>query len=119
MRRLLIVVLSLAMATTALAAPAYACVAAMSAISSDGHTCCDEPALMPAPAGPCCAITAPVQRIANTDSRQLAPDQQMVVLPRAGHGEGFDQRDVGRKAPAPVLRGSTVPLYLQQLALLI
>lgn len=117
MRRLLILVLSLAIAGTALAAPACACVAMTSAITSNGHTCCDEPALTTAPAGLCCVVSTPV-RVASTESRQPAPDRHAVVMLRA-HAGVSPQHDFAPNASPPVQRSASVPLYLQQLSLLI
>ena len=117
MRRLLILVLSLAIAGTALSAPAYACAAMTSAIASNGHTCCDEPALTTAPAGLCCVVSAPV-RIVSTESRQPAPDRHLVVVLRT-HAGGPPQHDHAPHASPPVQRSASVAIYLQQLSLLI
>jgi len=115
MRRLLVFVLALVIAGSAMVPPAYACVPTHS-IAAKPHPCC-PPAITAVPVGPCCIITAPVQR-SSTETRIAAPDQTAAV-PRTSDGLfWFNQARASRVSP-PALRGSPVPLYLQQLSLLI
>ena len=118
MRRLLSLLLVLTVAATAFAAPAYACVPTKAGISTARHDCCDGPVLTPTPVGTCCVVSAPIQRTGSTESRNIVPNQMVVTLPRAMSG-GLRQPDVGRDIPPPVLLASSVPVYLQQLSLLI
>lgn len=118
MRRFLIIVLALLVGATALAAPAYACPPMQDTVSMARHDCCDGPVVSPAPVGTCCVISAPIQRASSTESRPVVPDQSVVVLPRV-MADGCRQPDVGRDISRPALVISSVPLYLQQLSLLI
>ena len=118
MRRLLILGIAIALAMSALAGPAYACVDTMSAMSAQPHSCCDEPAITTAPMGPCCIVTAPVQRLSSTESGHLPPDLRAVVIPFAMHG-GPAFGALARDASPLPLRHLSVPLYLQQVSLLL
>jgi hypothetical protein len=119
MRRFLILILTLVVATTVLAAPLYACVTPALVISPSGHTCCDEAAVIPAPVSPCCVINATVQRVATSESRLSQPDQRAVVIPRIGDNDRPTPRNLRLYLSPPVRPGSPVPIYLQQLSLLI
>lgn len=117
MRRFIILVLALAIARSAMAAPAHGCVAMDDAIAAEPHACCER-AIRAAPIEPCCIVTAPVQRLSSTEIRLAAPDQ-VLVIPRTADGLlGFVRNRTGCPSP-PIPRGAPVPLYLQQLSLLI
>ena len=117
MRRLLIFVLALVIAGSAMAAPAYACVPMHESFTAKPHPCC-ETAIAAAPVGPCCIVTAPIQRLSSTESRITAPDQA-VTIPRTTDARFWLGRDRGSRVSPPIFRNSSVPLYLQQLSLLI
>jgi hypothetical protein len=116
MRRLLVLVFALVFAGSALAAPAAACVPTRDSLRARPHPCCEV--VLTAPVGPCCTVTAPAQRVSNTETRVVAPDQT-VTIPRTGDGLFAFNRERASTVSPPVLRGSPVPLYLQQLSLLI
>ena len=117
MRRLLIFVLALVIAGSAMAAPAYACVPTYEGMSAKPHSCC-ETAIAAAPDGPCCVVTAPVQRLSSTKALIAAPDHTSAI-PRIADVLFRLDRDRGSSVPPPILRSSAIPLYLQQLSLLI
>jgi len=116
MRRLLVFVLAVVIAASAVAAPAYACVPTHDSVTATPHSCC-ETAIAPAPVGPCCIVTAPIQRLSGTEIRVAAPDQPAAIpiTPTLF----WIGRDRGRSVSPLILRGSPIPLYLQQLSLLI
>ena len=116
MRRLLILVLTLAITGSALAAPAYACVPTHESITVQRHSCCEM--AIAAPVGSCCIVTTPFQRLSSTETR-IAPPDQTAAIPRTAAPLFWFSRDRGSSVSPPILRGSVVPLYLQQLALLI
>jgi hypothetical protein len=117
MRRLLVFALALVIAGSAVAAPAYACVPTHERMTAKPHSCCDT-AIAAAPVGPCCIVTAPVQRLSNTETRITAPDHT-AAMPVAAGALFRLGRARGSSVSPPILRGSPVPLYLQQLSLLI
>jgi hypothetical protein len=116
MRRLLILMLALVIAGSAMAAPGYACVPTHEGITAQRHSCCET--AVAAPVGPCCIVTAPVQRLSSNETRITAPDQT-ASIPRAADARFWFGRDRGSSVSPPILRRSPVPLYLQQLSLLI
>ena len=115
MRRLLVLVFALVFAGSALAAPASACVPTRDGLRAKPHPCCEV--VVTAPVGPCCIVTAPAPRASSTETHVVAPNQT-VAIPRTGVSL-FANRDWARTASPPVIRSSPVPLYLQQLSLLI
>ena len=116
MRRLLVLVLTLAITGSALAAPAYACVPTHESITAQRHSCCET--AIASPVGPCCIVTAPFQRLSSTETRIAAPDQT-AAIPRSADAVFWCSRDHSGSVSPPILRSSAVPLYLQQFALLI
>jgi hypothetical protein len=119
MRTLLILVLSLAIAGSAAAAPDYACVVKTTAISASFHTCCDGPAITTPPIGSCCVVSTPIQRASGTSTREAIPDQRVVAIPHTRQGIVTNDRHGAWDTSPPLLRVAAVPLYLQQLSLLI
>jgi hypothetical protein len=117
MRRWLVFVLAVVIAGSAMAAPAYACVPTHESVKAKPHSCC-ETAMVVAPVGPCCIVTAQVQRLSSTETRVAAPDQSPAIA-RAADALSWSGRDRGSSVPPPTVRPSPVPLYLQQLSLLI
>jgi len=116
MRRLLILVLALAFAGSAVAAPSAACVP-RDGISTTPHPCCEI--ALTAPVGPCCIVTAPALRVSSTETC-LTPGDHTAVIPRTGDSLFAVNRERARSTSPPVVRGdSPVPLYLRQLSLLI
>jgi hypothetical protein len=115
MRRVLILVLALAFAGSAVAAPTTACVP-RDGVRTKPHPCCEV--AVSAPVGPCCIVTAPALRVSSTETRLVAPDQT-AAIPRAGAGLFAFNRERASNVSPPLRRGSPVPIYLQQLALLI
>ena len=122
MQRVLTILLSLALVTTAAAAPAFACMRDTAAVGSQDHGCCTEQIVAPASAATCCVVSQPagdraliVWRVVRSNGRHadLAPFGTVAAFP--GFREGLHRPLVG--IPSPAARA--VPTYLRHLALLI
>jgi hypothetical protein len=119
MRRALNLLLSVAVIAAATVMPAFTCLPGTTVGEGSQHSCC-EPSISPAPAGTCCAVSQPVRARAITESRYATPDDCRVAtalvdhVQRLGSGSPPGQRLV---STASLVRA--VPIYLQQLSLLI
>jgi hypothetical protein len=87
--------------------------------SHGSHGCCDDQQAL-SPAAPPCCIVSPASQPRSTESQTVvaqggAPCESPVVLLGAGDGS---PRTLGVWLP-PRTTGSSVPIYLQQLSLLI
>ena len=119
MKRLLAFVLSLAIVAVAVATPAVACVSAPTLGSQ--HECCGDRAFTAAPVGSCCFLSQPAGNRAVTESRSLAATDRpadAVVDPQPARFGIADAAARWRGSTSPP--GSRpVPIYIQQLSLLI
>jgi hypothetical protein len=115
MNRVLALVLSLAFVSAAAATPAVACVG--TATLGSQHGCCGDRAVAAAPAGICCVLSQSTL----TESRNSAATDRPADLVATHQAAWFQSVDAGLRG-----RGSTsppgpppVPIYIQQLSLLI
>jgi len=122
MRRLLSIVLALLLVTVATATPAIACVATTSSMGTR-HACCEGPqAIVAAPAGSCCVLSAPISERSFVEARFIDGKGHATPVSPTLHSALFqapvDRVDrLGGSLPRLYVR--TIPLYLQQLSLLI
>jgi hypothetical protein len=121
MTRFLTVVLSLTIVAVALATPAVACVSTPTLGSE--HGCCGEQAVItPAPVGICCVLSQPTSDRALTGVRNLAAKERLADIGTAHPPvwSAVGDATVHRRARSTSPPGpSTVPIYIQQLSLLI
>jgi hypothetical protein len=118
MKRVLALLLSLAIVAAVAATPAVAC--AGTATLGSQHGCCGTQTVAAAPTGPCCFLSQPSERTVNESRILAAADRAADLLP-AHSLAWFDLAERAARS-----RGSTlppgpppVPIYIQQLSLLI
>jgi hypothetical protein len=120
MKHLLAVLVSLAVVAVATATPVVACVSTPAL--GGQHGCCGEQAVMTsAPVGSCCFLSRPTSDRA-TESRNLTAKERLADIgvshPPAWYAVG--DATFHRRASSTSPRGpSGVPIYIQQLSLLI
>ena len=120
MRRLLSILLILLLVTAAAATPAVACVSPTPSMGTP-HDCCEE-AISAAPDGFCCVVSAPTSERSFVESRLLGAKEHATHAYATLHPASFPaptDRVERRGGSPPLLHVRTVPIYLQQLSLLI
>lgn len=123
MRRVLAVLLSVAFVASVAASPVVRCVRdGMSWGNANEHDCCGEQAVSAAPAGTCCVISQPVGQRTFVKGLTVSPEDRHAVVMVADHAGRMQTTDHGRHerhASPPTAHLGAVPIYLQQLSLLI
>ena len=122
MQRVLALLLSLAFVTAAAASPAAACVSTTMATGGSEHECCGDQPLSTAPGGNCCVISQPVRDRALVEARTIGPTDCQADLAAACQTAWLLASDPGRqrhRAGPAVTHVYSVPIYLQQLSLLL
>jgi len=120
MKGVLPLLLSLAIVTASAATPVVEC--AGTATLGSQHGCCGEQTIVSAPAGTCCLLSQPIRDRALTESRHLGAKEQPAARDVAAHAMWFaiDTSAARRRAMSTSPPGPpAVPIYIQQLALLI
>ena len=122
MRRFLPLLVSLAVAVSTPAQPVAGCVSGNATVGRAAHDCCSgEARLATSPAQACCAVSQPARDRALTESRYVNTHNRSAAVPLfaiRARTRDSDLAKCGASAP-PAPAPSTVPIYLQQLALLI
>jgi len=121
MKHLLALLLSLAVVAVATATPVVACVSTPAL--GGQHGCCGEQAVVTsAPVGSCCFLSRPTSDRALTASRNLTAKERLADIgvshPPTWYAVGdatFHRRARSTSPPGP----AAVPIYIQQLSLLI
>ena len=119
-RALSTLLLSLVLVAAAATGPAFACVGEGALVGTSQHSCCDE-AFSAAPLATCCVVAQPLRDRALTESRLLLSNHRQVAQAVAPTRAWFTTADAVPRRGSPPIIGSTpaLPIYLQQLALLI
>jgi len=123
MRRILATLFTLTFVTAAAAAPRVTCVSDYTVAGYRQHGCCGQQTAVVAPAGPCCVVSQPSQDRALTESRMVGEKHGLIGLPHVSPIPWFQVSDTvshppGRSAGSPHV-ARRVPIYLEQLSLLI
>ena len=123
MRRVLTLLLSVVFVASAAASPAVRCAPdGMSWGNPNAHDCCGEKVVSAAPAGTCCILSQTTEERTFVESLTVNPTDRHAALMVADHAGGLQAADRGgheRHASPPIARVHAVPIYLQQLSLLI
>jgi hypothetical protein len=120
MKGVLPLLLSLAIVGASAATPAVECTD--TATLGNQHGCCGQQTIVSAPAGPCCFLSQPIRDRALTESRHLSATEQHASRDVAAHTTwlAIDTRVARRWVTSTSPPGApTVPIYIQQLSLLI
>jgi hypothetical protein len=120
MKRLLALLLSLAIVGAAAATPALACVS-KATVGDRQHGCCGEGAVVTAPAGTCCFLSQPTNERTLTESRSLNTQDRDSDVANAGQPIWLAVPDTSARRRAGPSSPPTlpVPIYIRQLSLLI
>jgi hypothetical protein len=121
MKRLMALLLSLAVVAVATTTPAVACVSTPAL--GGQHGCCgDQAVITSAPVGSCCLLSRPTSDRALTESRNLTAKERLADVGVSHPPAWYAVRAVSvhRRARSTALPGrSAVPIYILQLSLLI
>jgi len=120
MRRVLAFLLPLAIVAAITATPAAQCVSTPT-LGSD-HGCCGEQAAISAPTGPCCFLSQPANDRTLTASRHLSAKErhaEIGAITQATWAAVVDTMCQRRATSTSPPGSRPVPIYIQQLSLLI
>ena len=120
MKRVLAVLLSLTIVGAASATPALACVS-NATVGDRQHGCCGERTVVSAPAGSCCFLSQPAGERALTESRNFIEKNRLAEVGAASRPAWLIVFDTSarRRAGPTSPPAPRVPIYIQQLSLLI
>ena len=120
MKRLLALLLALAIVTTASVTPAVACVS-KATVGDRQHGCCGERAVVSAPTGTCCFLSQPRNERTITESRNLTANDRHLDVATTSRPIWWAVLDTSahRRAGPTSPPTAPVPIYIRQLSLLI
>lgn len=116
MRKVIALLVAVLMVASTIDAASFACVGPFPTVASS-HSCCPEGAAMTAPSPACCAMAQDTAQRGPAEAR-VDPPVLQVVLIGAGAVQPAAPTHGAQTRGAPHLPPA-VPLYLQQLSLLI
>ena len=122
MQRVLALLLSVVFVTAAAVGPMATCRPGTTSLGNSDHECCGDQAISAAPVGACCVVSQGTRDRTFLEARTTSSNDRQADIAISNHAAWLELVDHGRQqrhSSPPPAHVRAVPIYLQQLSLLL